>query len=110
MAGREGGRKPSGTAAHLQWLEQRLQLQEIQSPLGCLSDKEHFRELLLADEIDGDDDEGNLHFTESALVKFGWKEGKRAPLISMSAVSRTMTKIRKNASKKLRYAAKGLAA
>ncbi|MDP2784999.1 MAG: hypothetical protein Q8O38_10475 [Sulfurimicrobium sp.] len=94
--GKTGGRPAGKRAPHLEWLERALRTQEHQDAYPQLTATEHFEELRLRPEMTGDeDDDGHLVFCERQLEQWGHVDGKKEPVVTQSAVTETLTRIRK---------------
>lgn len=93
MAGRKGGRPP-GSPPHIEWLEQKIKYLRRH---GCedFTARELVDKLRSADEVDGEDEVGNLVFRATFLDVTGWAEGRKEPVITLSAVEGILAKMRK---------------
>ena len=95
--GKSGGRPAGARAPYIEWLETAMRIQEDRhaDAIRALTAKEHFEELRRWPQIDGEDDNGNLEFSARVLDEFMPKEGEKEPVITLSAVTETLTRIRK---------------
>lgn len=94
--GKSGGRPAGDRAPYLEWLENAMRTAEYQNrdAVRALTAKEHFEALRHRPEIDGEDELGNLAFAPGILDKFMPKDGQKEPVITRSAVTETLTRIR----------------
>ncbi len=98
LLGKTGGRPSGNRAPYLDWLERAMKTIEYvnRDAIPSLTAKEHFEELRHRPEIDGELDDGSLSFRLEALEKMGYKDdGVKVPVITQSAVTETLTLIRK---------------
>jgi hypothetical protein len=95
--GKQGGRPKGLRAPYIEWLEQTMRANERRhsETVVRLSAKEHFNLILNHPEIETQDVDGNLVFTSHMLDGFAVKEGLKEPVITLSAVTETLTRIRK---------------
>lgn len=96
--GTMGGRPKGDRAPHIEWLERAMRTAEAEyrDVLPKISAKEHFKELRSRPEIDGEDENGDLTFTPGEVDKYVIKEGQKEPVITLSAVTKMLTRIRKD--------------
>lgn len=96
ILGKTGGRKKGKGAAHTVWLESAMRSTEsaFAARGGKPTAKEHMRVLLMRHEIRGEDDEGNLEFTERQLDEFRPQDGQKEPVVTRVAVRKMLTRIR----------------
>lgn len=97
IQGKRGGRSKGYKAPHIEWLERALisQVKSSNDYIKPMSAKEHFRNLKHRHEIRGEDDKGNLVFTDDALNEFNYDDEDKY-VITLNAVQEANTRIRKS--------------